>query len=83
MHCRCHPGGWWPSTLFVVTGEGMSQAQREACDFFVYIPQHTGQMDLKPLIVAFAYVFVVLLPFDSCQKLEPRCVRIFCRDEWG
>ena len=26
------------------TGEGMSPAQREACDFFVYIPQHTGDV---------------------------------------
>ncbi|CAL1145087.1 unnamed protein product [Cladocopium goreaui] len=32
------------STAFMLgnEGEGMSQAQREACDFFVYIPQHTG-----------------------------------------
>ncbi|CAK9046142.1 unnamed protein product [Durusdinium trenchii] len=32
------------STAFMLgnEGEGMSAAQRAACDFFVYIPQHTG-----------------------------------------
>ena len=52
----------------------MSPAQREACDFFVYIPQHSGNAPQNVLVLCSFYVEFLLWPsFAIGSTVGPFC----------